>query len=237
MWKGASAKGDTFVAFNNKMGVTPEFELGSPTIEYPSEAEYEPLTGTTTGGYAEQARTAERSPAYPTGNLFPFTNAWTVYAGDCTENNPSKYTGGISPGKAVVVPGHNVTTNVPMSNVTLNIYKGSTTAEKETTPQEAEITNLSCKTQIPQQVADNATKSNYEHRQRTSSQGHLEVPTQPFGRFELCLAYNNGTTHRIYKSATYENGTESGTTLPNVLAGGSSSGWTVTNTGTVTSKC
>jgi hypothetical protein len=241
-----TVKGDTFVAFNNKMGVTPEFEVGSPKIEYPSEAEYEALTGTTTGGYAAEATTAALSPAYTKGNLFPFTNAWTVYAGDCTENNPKNFIPGATPGNAIVQPGENEKTSVPTSYVTLNLYKGSSPSitEKETTAQEVKITNLSCKNQSPQQVANNATKSNYEHRQNTTNEGHLEVPFQPFGKFELCLAYNNTSTgaHRIYKEAspspTYENKSETGTILPSIFAGGTgaSTGWTVTSTGTP-SKC
>jgi hypothetical protein len=236
-----TVKGDTFVAFNNKMGVTPEFEVGSPKIEYPSEAEYEPLTGTTAGGYAPEARTAERSPAYPTGNLFPFTNAWTVYAGDCTENNPSKYSPGATPGNAIVPPGGNEKANVPTSYVTLNVYKGANNTVKETTPQEVMITNQSCTAQSPQQVADNATKSSYEHRQNTTAEGHLEVPFQPFGKFEMCVAYNNVGTgiHRIYKSAIYTNESEAGPILPSIFAGaiGAIAGWTITNTAPTTSKC
>jgi Tfp pilus assembly protein PilV len=239
MNQGKAATGDTFVAFNNKMGVTPEFEVGSPTIEYPSEAEYDPLPGTTTGGYAAEAKTAVRSPTYPTGNLFPFTNAWTVYAGDCTENNPSKY-GSFEASKAIVPPGNNISTSVPTSFLKLNMYKGISGTVKETTPQEVKITNQSCATQIPHQVADNASESNYEHRQMTNGEGNLTYPYQPFGKFELCLAYNNaGTgTHSIYKtSSPYTNATEAGNTLTLYTGGGSNLGWTATSTGAATSKC
>jgi Tfp pilus assembly protein PilV len=239
MNQGGPAKGDTFVAFNNKMGVTPEFELGSTKFTYNAEGEYEPLTGTT-AGYAETAKTAEQSPYYPNGDLFPFTSAWTVYAGDCTENNPAKYSAGIvKPGEAIVPPGGNVTTNIPTSYLKLNVYKGATGTTPETTPQEVKITNLSCKTEIPQQVADNASKSNYEHRQMTESGGHLEVPYQPFGKFEMCLAYNNSTTHTLFvtNSPGYENKTEAGIELKLNVGATSPAGWTATSTGTTTSKC
>jgi Tfp pilus assembly protein PilV len=233
-YKGAAAKGDTFVAFNNKMGVNPEFEVGSTQFAFDSAEEYEPLTGTTTGGYAETAVTAVKSPYYSTGDLFPFTSAWTVYAGDCTENNPAKY--GVKPGEATVPAGGNAIATVPTSYVTLNLYQGASGTTPVTTPQEVKITNLSCVAQVPTQVADNASKSNYEHRQMTTSAGHLEVPYQPFGESELCLAYNSGSTHSTYKYA-YKNTTEAGSTLPNIYIGGTSTGWTVTSTGTTTSKC
>ena len=235
-YKGAAVAGDTFVAFNNKMGVNPEFEVGSPKFAFDPEEEYEALTGTTTEGYAETATTAVKSPYYPTGDLFPFTTAWTVYAGDCTENNPAK--DNIKPGEAIVPAGGNMTATVPMSYVTLNVYEGASGTTPVSTPQEVKITNLSCEKQTPAQIPNNASKSNYEHRQMTSSAGHLSIPYQPFGEFELCVAYNNTSTgtHSTYKH-TYQNTSEAGSTLSNIYVGGTSTGWTVTSTGTTTSKC
>jgi hypothetical protein len=240
-----TVKGDTFVAYNSKMVVAPEYEVGSTRFgPFSAEDEYEPLTGTTTGtkaeGYATTAKTAVKAPNYPSGDLFPFSSSWTVYAGDCTLNNPSKYK--ITPGSATVTAGNNVTVNVPTSYVKLNVYQGTTGVVKETTPQEVKITNLSCTTQTPQQVPDNAIETKYEehyiHRQNTNSEGHLEIPFQPFGKFELCLAYNNNSTkiYRTYK-ASYENTTEAGSTLPNLYVGSEPlAGWTVTKSGS-TIKC
>ena len=117
------------------------------------------------------------------------------------------------PGSAIVPAGGDEKVSVPTSYDKLNVYKGSSGTTLETTPQEVKITNLSCTKASPAQVADNATKSNYEHRQMTSSTtGQLTVPTQPFGEFELCLAYN-GTEHRTF-TFTYKNETEAGPTLP-----------------------
>jgi type II secretory pathway pseudopilin PulG len=234
-----SVQGDTFVAYNSKMGVTPEFEVGS--VEYgafSSEGKYETQPGTvtssTTKGYSTKATTAVSS-SYPSGGLFPFTSSWTVYAGDCTENNPAKY-GSVTPGSAIVPAGGEVKVNVPTSKVTLNLYK-KTTAEPETTQQEVKITNESCVAASPEQVADNAIKANYVHRQMTSTTGHLEIPYQPFGEFEICLAYNNSTTHKTYTIESYKNITEAGTTLGNIVAQGSgTSGWNET-TSPSTTKC
>ena len=236
-----SVAGDTFVAYNSKMGVTPEFEVGSFKPETTnSEGKYEPLTGTTTEGYGKTATTAVSS-SYPSGGLFPFTSAWTVYAGDCTENNPAIYSGGtVTPGSAIVPAGGDEKVSVPTSHVTLNIYQGtSSSSAKETTKQEVKITNLSCTKASPEQVADNATKSNYVHRQMTTTEGHLEVPYQPFGKFEMCIAYNNGSTHHTYTTATeYENINEAGPTLENIYGGAltAPAKWTMTTSPTTT-KC
>jgi Tfp pilus assembly protein PilV len=239
-----TVKGDTFVAANNKMAVAPEFEIGSTEFSFDSEDEYEPLigrineTGTPkTEGYSTQSETAKKAPYYPTGDLFPFTNAWTVYAGDCPANNPTKY--GPKPGEPVVPAGGNITVSVPTSYVALNVYKKTGSAEKETSQQEVKITNASCTGEIPQVVADNAIKSNYVHRQMTNTEGHLEVPFQPFGKFELCLAYNSGTNHRTYTTpASYENKTEAGTILPSLYVSetATNANWTVTPSSS-TIKC
>jgi Tfp pilus assembly protein PilV len=237
--KGARVNGDTFVAFNNKMGVAPEFEVGSTRFKYNAEDEYEPLTGsvtgTTTEGYTTPAETAAVSPYYPTGDLFPFTSAWSVYAGDCKENNPAK--DGLTAGSAVVKPGEPATAEkVPTSKVTLNVYKKTATAaEKETVKREVKITNKSC-VKSTEQVAENATKANFEHRQMTTEKGELEFPYQPFGEFEICLAYNKGAIHRTYTITSYENKTEEGLTLPSILTEGTTTSWTKVEPGSE-AKC
>jgi hypothetical protein len=244
--EGAVAKGDTFVAYNSEMHATPEYEVGSTKFTFNAEDEYEPLTGTTTGikaeGYATEAKTAVKAPYYPSGDLFPFTkSAWTVYAGDCTLNNPNKYKG--TAASATVKAGTNVSVAVPTSYVTLNVYQGKTGAVKETTQQEVKITNVSCTTQTPQQFPVNALETKYEehyiHRQNTNTEGHLEIPFQPFGKYALCLAYNKGTEHRTYTTTeNHENSTEAGTTLPSLYVGetATSTNWTVTTSGS-TIKC
>jgi len=222
-------EGDTFVAYNSKMGVTPEFEVGSFKPETTNaEGKYEPLTGTVTGttteGYGPKAETVVSS-SYPSGDLFPFTSAWTVYAGDCTENNPEKYS--VTPGSAIVPAGGNISVSVPTSMDKLKVYKESTGTSPETTPLEVKITNKSCKAASPAQVANNAITSHYEHHQTTNEHGELTVPSQPFGEFEICLAYNKSSEHRTFKTS-YKNITEEGPTFTNINVGLESlSGWTV----------
>ncbi len=215
--------GDTFVVVNSSMGVSPEFEVGSTELKYNAEGEYEPVTGIVKGGvtegYKETATTA-RPPSYENGDLFPFTSSWSVYAGDCKENNPASY---VEAGSAIVHPGENFSVKVPTSDVTLNVYKTGTT--KETTQREVKITNKSC-TASSEQVAENAIKANFEHRQMTTTEGHLTYPYQPFGEFEICLAYNKGTTHKLF-TTEYKNFSETGPTLTLLTEGTSNPVWNV----------
>ena len=188
-YKGKAAEGDTFVAFNKQMGVSPEYEVGSTKITTAANAEYEPLAST----YALSAQTAVSSTEYPHGNLFPLESIWSVYAGDCLANSPETVTSGAVKATPVTVIGEStVKVTVPTSLVTLNVYTGASPGSpgvletKEPFP--IKITNKSCETP----VAVNATKSVYIHEQKVKS-GHLENPYQPFGAYTLCL-YNPGTS-------------------------------------------
>lgn len=241
MNKSAHVSGDTFVAFNTQMGVAPEYEVGSTNFNYNAEGEYEPLNGTVKSKkseyYAPSATTAAASPYYTTGDLFPFTNAWSVYAGDCKENNPAKW-GKVTAGEVVVPPGEqSKIVTIPTSKVTLNVY--TTGTKVETTPQEVKITNLSCM-KSTEQLAEHEIKANFEHRQMTTTKGELEYPYQPFGEFEICLAYNKGTTHRTYTTAPYKNTEESPSSpiLKSIFTEGKSPGWTETTPpGGAEAKC
>ncbi|HEX5853877.1 MAG TPA: prepilin-type N-terminal cleavage/methylation domain-containing protein [Solirubrobacteraceae bacterium] len=205
--KGATAvTGDTFVAVNNEIGVNPETMAGATKLAFNSESAYTTVPGT----YASSAKTAIEPTHYPTGNLFPQPSAWTVYAGDCASNNPEKYGVSLEKGGSTVTAGANTTTSVPMSLVTLNVYK-NTKATPEglftTTSYPATVTNLSCTTPLAATPND-AYKANYEHPNSTSTTGHLTNAYQPFGKFKLC--FSNGT--KTFTS-TYTNSTEAGSTV------------------------
>jgi Tfp pilus assembly protein PilV/predicted nucleic acid-binding Zn-ribbon protein len=212
---------DTFVAGNAGMNQSPNFEVGGVEFGPGTPPLYEPLPGKeTNAGYAATAVT-------PT-DLFPFPAAeksyWTVYAGDCGENNPETVTGGSVKleGEQVVKPGETTTVKVPTSYTTLNLY-GPTKKESEITALGASerypyletansypamIDNLKCAATTP----DNETTVNYKHLQATStgsaSGGHLSFPFQPFGKeFTLCLV--DSALERTYK-VKYANTSTSG---------------------------
>ena len=232
----ANVKGDTFVATNTGLTNVPGFEVGSTELKYNAAGAYSPVTGNlVTGKYEASAKTPINATYYPTGDLFPFSNAaWTVYAGDCPNNNPSKFIPEVKGyDSASVLPGKNATAKLLTSDDVLNVYKGTKTSEGLATGTlyPIKITNLSCASStIPNNAAaapSNAAPTPYVHEQN-AKEGHLEFPYQPFGKFELCLAYNNGATHRTYTlqdkekepaEYSYENKTVAGPTLPSIFLG------------------
>jgi Tfp pilus assembly protein PilV len=206
--------GDSFVAFNALMEAAPDYEVGS-TRYATATTVYNPIPGT--------YEAAATSPS----DLFPFAETeapWSVYAGDCVENNPKEVTTGVvkPPEKLFVNAGATTTAAVPTSLVTLNLYKG-TEAEAtalgtskwknlETTARPVTITNSECAGTTP----NNESTINVKHKQETTSgpaagnAGHLTHPFQPFAaEAELCVY----VSPKAYKR-TYEDKTLAGPTIP-----------------------
>jgi Tfp pilus assembly protein PilV len=191
--------GDTFVALNTKMKTAPEFEDGSTRYNNTTPP-YEPLPAAlTTPTPYEPSATSEK-------NLFPFTASengyWSVYAGDCTANNPETFSGGVkNPEKIIVTPGGTTDATVPLSYLELNVYKGTNIASGLETALKypITITNTGCKSVTPDnEVAINEPKHKQETTSGTEYGGHLEHPFQPFGEGKLCLAYHSGTKYYTY---------------------------------------
>jgi len=206
--KPVTVTGDTFVVENPKIPAgNSTFQVGSTKFEYEAggEQNYQALTGK----YEAKAMTAT-APKYLYGDLFPFTQAWSAYDGDCPKNNVG--TEASLPAGVKVTSGTAQPVKVPTSYVLLNVYSG-TQAEKKslvtTSTYPVLITNTSCESYA---VPNNAIGRTYKHAQSTNTAGHLEDPFQPFGKATLCVY--NGTTlpvGRTYK-VSYENTTATGTT-------------------------
>ncbi len=191
MHEGKAVNGDTFVVANTEIAVSPELEVGSTAFVEPFESGSEERYAVKTSTYHSEALTA-KGARYARGDLFPFPSSpWTVYAGDCAENNPLLVTKGVvKPGEGVVTVGGTTTVEVPMSYVNLEAYKGTEknpSSTLATATYAVKITNLSCSEAFPApSTPDNATGVVYVHTQNTTN-GVLEAPAQPFGKFELCL--------------------------------------------------
>jgi Tfp pilus assembly protein PilV len=208
---------DTFVVENPKIPAgNSTFQTGSTKFEYEAggEQNYQAVAATWNGTawvpekYASTATTAT-APKYLSGDLFPFTQAWSAYDGDCPKNNVG--TEAALPAGVKVTSGSAATVKVPMSFVLLNVYSGTQASKGSlvTSTYPVLITNTSCEAYA---VPNNAVNRTYKHAQLSTSTGHLEAPFQPFGKASLCV-YNGTTapTGRTYK-VSYENTTATGST-------------------------
>lgn len=198
-YEGKKVTGDTFVAANTEMGLSPELEVGTAgafSYESGGEERYTAHTGTT--NYNISGVTA-KGGRYEHGDLFPFPSAWTVYAGDCAANNPASVTkGAVNPGEGVVTANNTIAVAAPESLVKLEALTGTEksheSATRITEALRVKITNLSCSAASPAPpTPNNAASVSYVHEQHLAS-GVLEDPFQPFGKFELCLQVVEKTT-------------------------------------------
>jgi type II secretory pathway pseudopilin PulG len=223
--EGKPVTGDTFVALNSKLEPGPSFEVGSTRFNasYGKEGEYEALPGVEKEpeSYKEKATTPINATYYPTGDLFPYENPWSVYAGDCPANNPHTVDPGEITESSISVPalepGQKAEVQVPTSEVKLIVYKGTKIApgEHETTALPVKITNTECAASA---TPNNALHLKVEHTQQTTAakitnaeDGKLEAPYQPFGKsFKLCL-YNSAKNQS--SATTYADETIAGPTI------------------------
>lgn len=199
--------GDTFVAYNSSLPPSPYFQVGSTSFEYEAggEERYKAVTGT----YAATAYTAKEA-LYPAGDLFPFPGAWQVYGGDCRKDNiETASSEKLKPESAHVEAGKTSIVKVPLSYVLVKAKKGTAYNEgaADGSGYEVKIKNRECETEG---TPDNATAANLVHIQHTNSEGHLEHPFQPYGKYELCL-YNSTLNNRY--TWTFDNTTVAGSSL------------------------
>jgi Tfp pilus assembly protein PilV len=210
-WEGQEVKSDTFAAFNTNMLATPEFEVGSTEFKY--EAGGEERSTSLTSKYAAAA-TTPAGAKYPNGDLFPFPSAWPVNAGDCHNNGTASKE---AVNEATVEPGKETLVKVPLSYVLLNVKTGTQAkpGALAATPYAITVTDVEC---AAAGIPNNAVAANLIHTQLSTTEGHLTVPFQPFGKYELCL-YNE-PSKRTY-TASYTNTTATGSVVTIYPAEGS----------------
>jgi Tfp pilus assembly protein PilV len=142
----ATAEGDSFIAYNTGMFTYREFPE-TPTLE-------------------TYAHTME-SPA----SVFPFTTEYTVYAGTCEADLPSK--NGQSENLPVSVPpGKTGEANVALAPINLKVLEAKGGPEKPVQNATVLLEDTGCKTL---------------RKLVTTSAGALNRPGMPFGTYSLCV--------------------------------------------------
>jgi type II secretory pathway pseudopilin PulG len=198
--KGVAGEGDTFYAYQS----------GIPT---PSDF---------VGGVAGTFKEKEVLLPAP-GRLFPFAKPavpheaepYTVYAGDCSANNPNVVTAGAVPDvEGPVKPGATAQVTLEAPPVTLTVYEGTASVKKLPLQGSlsAVITNEACKTATAQNVVG---KVAYTHKVAIttgvleSEKGHLKPKWQPYAaELILCVTAHIGTKYdrNTFKFANAEKG-------------------------------
>jgi Tfp pilus assembly protein PilV len=201
---------DTFVAYNVKIPAEPKFEVGSPAFEYKEVSGEEQYKARTTTLSKEAATPA--GTRYAAGDLFPFSEKWQVYAGDCPANSilsATESTEKLTNPVGVVEAGKTTVVKVPLSYVELKAWTG-TAAKPESAESQLDavkITNTEC---ASARTPNNAFGTTLTHEQKLNGTGHLSYPFQPFGKAEICVF--SASTKRTY-TTSYTNSTVAGSSL------------------------
>lgn len=128
--------------------------------------------------------------------MFPFTSAYTVYAGSCLSDAPSQ--NGQSSDPSVVVPqGGNAPVLLHLPAILLSVYSGTLASHGSLVSKPHVIlTDQNCGGSPPTQGGSPAI----EHVPTTTTTGSLADPGQPYGTYTVCA--DNGTK---YAQATVTN--------------------------------
>jgi hypothetical protein len=170
------------------------------------------MTTFRTFGMAETYNTAVTSPT----TLFPFTSAYTVYAGSCESDDPHVINAAVTDSAATVVGGSTVEPSpaVTVPPVAIKVWSGKSneSSGKQIEGAQVWIEDTGCKT---------------IRKSTTTNTGALLHPNMPFGKYKLCVTGGaeggkNGATKELgkkrkytYTTATFTNNTATG---PSALA-------------------
>ena len=183
-WAGG-ASSDRFVAFNTSMTTFRAF------------------------GTAETYSTAVTSPT----TVFPFTSAYTVYAGSCESDDPHVINSAVTDSAVTVTAGSTVEPSpaVTAPPVAIKVWSGKNNASPGSQIEGATV-----------RIEDEGCKT--VRTSKTNSVGALVYPNMPFGKYKLCVTGGteggkNGVKKELGKrrkySTTFTNNTTSG---PSALA-------------------
>jgi prepilin-type N-terminal cleavage/methylation domain-containing protein len=182
-------QGSTFYAFQTAIA-PPDGYVGGSVASYVPSAELSKLT----------------TPLFPFRNVSETPtgpNPYTVFAGDCEQNNPHVVNATVTDPTAQVEPNATTPVKVPLPKVSVTVKEGTSAAPKGAfaSVEHAMIVNKGCEA-----AAARNGSTPYKH-EVTISAGALVPAYQPFAKeLTLCVVVHNTTTKKYYKySKTFEN--------------------------------
>jgi Tfp pilus assembly protein PilV len=195
--KGKAVTGSTFFALNSGIPTPPDFVGGAPST------------------FVATARQE---------SLFPFTSAYTVFAGDCEKNNPEVVASPnpivsgkkevIDPTATLVAGGQN-TVKVEEPEVSgVQVFEGTKASPGSavSSPSSAKMINIECKATNSQ----NYTPIEYKHTVTFDASGNLVQKYWPYAaKLEFCVVSLKSGTYYKYQGA-FANTARAGVAGPKV---------------------
>jgi Tfp pilus assembly protein PilV len=168
---------------------TTSYGSPSPTV-HASTADWLVASNTQFGGvvrvFGADETNAGALPPVPfatTATVFPFSSAYTVYAGTCSSDLPP----GGQYGSATVSPGATVATapTLTLPAMIIDVYSGTTVGASVVKPSHLTITDTACASKDTPPISGTLVKA----------QGALLDPGQPYSSSAFSVCADNGSTH------------------------------------------
>jgi Tfp pilus assembly protein PilE len=143
-----------------------------------------PNTGFT--GSVLVGKTGTQKSSYSVGNVFPFTDTYSVYAGDCTGNNPAKY--GVTQSVQADPGGvYSKTLREPAMNIYVQQSGAALgNANVKISPDTANV--------LYPAMASCSTAYTFKTNASGASKGYLPDPAMPYGAWIVCA---DDGTHKV----------------------------------------
>jgi Tfp pilus assembly protein PilV len=152
-------------------------------------------------------RTFPKTPGSPAASLttdyslYPFTSAYTVYAGSCAGNNPAAYSppAAFSGYSALLTPGSDANLAMQMRTVVVTVKDSSNALKANATVQALPYTADSHMTGCTERTVRGTFK--------TDSTGTVRIPL-PYGLYSFCAQAPNGSQYNTGTSTGFAANTE-----------------------------
>jgi Tfp pilus assembly protein PilV len=139
------------------------------------------------------------SPTIEAPSIFPFTTEYTVYAGTCAADLPTKNGQSLNP-QIPVGPGKTGEVNVPLAPINIKVLEAKGAPEKIVSGATVLLEDTGCKT---------------VRKLTTTLAGALNRPAMPFGTYSLCVTATVAGKPREY-TESISNNNLSGTSLQTI---------------------
>jgi Tfp pilus assembly protein PilV len=159
-----AAEGDSFVIYNTGMTEPRTFPLPSTIGTYKPKIE---------------------SPT----SIFPFTTNYTVYAGTCEADLPTRNGQSVNP-EVLVPPGKSSEVKVPLAPINVKVLESKGLPEKPVQNATVRLEDTGCKT---------------VREFKTTSAGAINHPGMPFGTYSLCVSAAVGKPRKYTRSVLNNN--------------------------------
>ncbi|HEY6398894.1 MAG TPA: carboxypeptidase-like regulatory domain-containing protein [Solirubrobacteraceae bacterium] len=151
---------------------------------------------------------ASYQPSVTATGMFPFSSAYTVYAGSCSANDPRSF--GVRPPGVIVPPGAGANVQFQLPPLYLTVYSGTSSVPgPPLTNAHVVVTDQGCGGNPPTAGGAPLIKRVFS----TNASGQIPNPGLPFGNYTVCADTNAGAASVFALQSNVTNSSLTGTSV------------------------